>query len=200
VADRRGLLVALLGCLAAGGLALLGASRPWARVEIAAAGVPRSTVETVGTSAVPWVGALSLVMLAGGLAVIPTAGRIRRAVGAVVVLAAAGTAAGALTAGSAVDDALREDLAQSPVSGAVDDEAIVDGADRPAWRWLSLGAGVAGIAAGALVVRHGRRWPAMGSRYDAPARRRDGDATTRDGEPEDADLWRAMDEGRDPTA
>jgi hypothetical protein len=42
---------------------------------------------------------------------------------------------------------------------------------------------------GALVGARGARWPALGARYDAPA-----------GPPSDADLWRAMDRGEDPTA
>lgn len=200
MAERRSLFVALLGGLAAGGLALLGASRPWARAEIVAAGVPTSTIETPGTSAVPWIGALSLVVLAGVLAVIPTGGWVRRAIGLVIALAAAGVVAGSATAGSAVDDELRDDIAQSPASGGVDDEAVADAAERPAWRWLSLGAGTAGIAIGALVTRGGHRWPTMGSRYEAPQRRRDGRAATAQDEPDNADLWRAMDEGNDPTA
>jgi uncharacterized membrane protein (TIGR02234 family) len=200
VTDRRGLLVGLLGGLAAGGLALLGASRPWARAEIAAAGVPSSTVETAGTSAVPWVGALALVVVAGALALIPTGGLVRRTIGVLILLAAAGTAVGALAAGPAIDDELREDIAHSPASGGVDDAAVAESADRPAWRWLCVGAGVAGAAVGALVVGRSQRWPTMGSRYDAPGRQRDDSAAPRDEDTEGADLWRELDEGRDPTA
>jgi uncharacterized membrane protein (TIGR02234 family) len=199
VTDRRGLVVAVLGGLAAGGLALLGVSQPWARAEIAAAGVPRSTVEVAGTSAVPWVGALTLVVLAAALALVPTGGWARRAIGVIMLLAAAGVVLGSTTAGSAVDDALREDLAQSPASGGVDDATAADAADRPAWRWLTLGSGAAGIAVGVLAAGRGGRWPTMGSRYDAP-RSRDRDPAPSEGETEEADLWRAMDEGRDPTA
>ncbi|MGH3486006.1 MAG: Trp biosynthesis-associated membrane protein, partial [Nocardioidaceae bacterium] len=182
----------------------LGASRTWARAEIAVPGVPSSTIEVSGTGAVPWVGALTLVILAGALAIVPTGGWLRRVVGAVIVLAAAGAAIGVLTAGPAIDDALSEELAESPASGGVDDAAIVAAADHPAWRWLSLGGSVAGIAVGLLVASRGHRWATMGSRYDAPAPRQRTDAA----EPEqgasaptdDADLWRALDEGHDPTA
>jgi uncharacterized membrane protein (TIGR02234 family) len=204
MSDRRGLVIAIVGGLAAGGLALLGASRPWARTEIAVPGVPSSTVEVSGTSAVPWVGALTLVILAGALAIVPTGGWLRRTVGAVIVLAAAGAAIGVLTAGPAIDDALSEELAASPASGGVDDAAIVAAADHPAWRWLSLGGSVAGIAVGLLVAARGHRWATMGSRYDAPASRQRTNAA--EPEPEasastdDTDLWRALDEGRDPTA
>ncbi|MGH3476265.1 MAG: Trp biosynthesis-associated membrane protein [Nocardioidaceae bacterium] len=204
MSDRHSLVIAIVGGLAAGGLALLGASRTWARAEIAVPGVPSSTIEVSGTGAVPWVGALTLVILAGALAIVPTGGWLRRVVGAVIVLAAAGAAIGVLTAGPAIDDALSEELAESPASGGVDDAAIVAAADHPAWRWLSLSGSVAGIAVGLLVTARGHRWATMGSRYDAPAPRQRTDAA----EPEqgasaptdDADLWRALDEGRDPTA
>jgi uncharacterized membrane protein (TIGR02234 family) len=196
--DRRGLIVALVGGLATGGLALLGVSRPWATVDIVASGVPRSTVDTAGTSAVPWVGALTLVVLAGALAIIPTGAAARRAIGAIVLLAAAGAAVGTLLAGPAIDDALAGDLAQSPASGGVDDQAMVDAADHPPWRWLTFGASVAGVAVGLLVVTRGQHWPTMGSRYDAPTRGGGSEAGPEGSD--DADLWKAMDEGRDPTA
>jgi uncharacterized membrane protein (TIGR02234 family) len=203
MSDRRGLVIAIVGGLAAGGLALLGASRPWARVEIAVPGVPSSTIQVSGSSAVPWVGALTLVILAGALAIVPTGGWLRRVVGVVVSLAALGAAIGTLTAGPAVDDALSEQLAESPASGGVDDAAIVAAADHPAWRWLTLGSSVAGIAVGLHVAGRGHRWATMGSRYDAPAARRrpeSADVTAESEPAENADLWRALDEGRDPTA
>lgn len=213
MSDRRALAVAIVGGLAAGGLALLGVSQAWARVEIAVAGVPSSTIEVSGTSAVPWVGALTLVILAGALAIVPTGGWLRRAVGVIVGLAAAGAVIGTLTAGPAIDDALTEKLAQSPASGGVNDAAVVAAADHPAWRWLSLVGSAAGLAVGIYVAARGQRWPTMGSRYDAPRSRREGtggpepdqpdqpaDATESETPAENADLWRAMDEGRDPTA
>jgi|RhiMethySRZTD1v2_1073278.scaffolds.fasta_scaffold11052_6 uncharacterized membrane protein (TIGR02234 family) len=217
MSDRRALATAIVGGLAAGGLALFGVSQAWARVEIAVAGVPSSTIEVSGTSAVPWIGALTLVILAGALAIVPTGGWLRRAVGVIVGLAAAGAVIGTLTAGPAIDDALTEKLAQSPASGGVNDAAVVAAADHPAWRWLSLVGSAAGLAVGIYVAAQGQRWPTMGSRYDAPASRRREDAggpepdqPDRPDQPADAaesekpaekaDLWRAMDEGRDPTA
>jgi uncharacterized membrane protein (TIGR02234 family) len=207
VTDQRPLVIAIVGGLAAGGLALLGVSLPWARLEITVRGVPSSTIEVSGSDAVPWVAALTMVILAGALAIVPTGGWLRRAVGVVVGLASAGAAIGTLTAGSAIDDALSEQLAESPASGGVDDAAMVAAADHPAWRWLTLGGSVAGLAAGVYVTARGHRWATMGSRYDAPAGRRRGpeaepdDVTTEETEStENADLWRALDEGRDPTA
>jgi hypothetical protein len=56
-----------------------------------------------------------------------------------------------------------------------------------------LVAAVIALAAFAVAVRRAPRWPAMGSRYDAPGARTAEPAT-------EQDMWRALDEGHDPTA
>jgi len=48
---------------------------------------------------------------------------------------------------------------------------------------------VAAVLVGAAVVWLGPLWPTMGRRYAAPSAR----------EPDSADLWKAMDDGVDPT-
>ena len=77
---------------------------------------------------------------------------------------------------------------------------------RPAAR-TSHGAPATSVDAPVLAVRLVPTWPEMGRRYDAPA-----DATPdrtevaaqepgeEPGQQENLDLWKAMDEGRDPTA
>ena len=72
---------------------------------------------------------------------------------------------------------------------------------------LSLGlvVGVLAIALCALLVlattvlalRLVRTWPEMGSRYDSPTGARE---TTTEQPTENIDIWKALDEGRDPTA
>jgi uncharacterized membrane protein (TIGR02234 family) len=65
-----------------------------------------------------------------------------------------------------------------------------------AWWWVALLAALLALAAAAAALRFCRTWPEMGSRYDAPA------GPVREPEPEDMDdidLWRAIDQGRDPT-
>jgi len=52
------------------------------------------------------------------------------------------------------------------------------------------------VAGAALAVRYVSSWPEMGSRYDAPTARTEVDDPAR---MEDVDLWRALDQGRDPT-
>jgi hypothetical protein len=58
-------------------------------------------------------------------------------------------------------------------------------------------AGAVSLAAAVAAVRFAPTWPEMGSRYDAP-----GEGPQEEAEPADRsslELWRLMDEGRDPT-
>jgi hypothetical protein len=62
----------------------------------------------------------------------------------------------------------------------------------PAGRQSGVGTLLTALAL-VVAVRRARTWPALGSRYDAPGAR----AAAPAGE---QDLWRALDEGHDPTA
>jgi uncharacterized membrane protein (TIGR02234 family) len=197
MAERRGgrsLAVAVLGGLACGGVALAGASRPWAQVEVATSGMPAQLVEVVGSSVAPGVGALALVVIAAALALLPTGGRLRRVVAALLLLASVGVVVGCALAGGELDDALRREVtATSSGDGAA-------GASYPLWRWVSLAGGLAGAALGAWALRRSAGWPVMGSRYEAPVTAPPGGpARDPDQEPEETDLWRAMDRGEDLT-
>jgi uncharacterized membrane protein (TIGR02234 family) len=71
------------------------------------------------------------------------------------------------------------------------------------WRWLTLAGSVAAIAAGVAISLYGARWATMGSEYDAPRTR--GSGVTRGTTDttavvsSEADVWREIDRGRDPT-
>jgi len=206
MADRgtagRSLALAVLGALAAGALAFASVNRTWARVTVATEGLPRTVVETTGAAAVPWVGALALVVVTGALALLPTRGRVRQVVAALVALASAGVALGALLAGTALNEALLADLAAAPAAAGLDPSSLVDDAERPWWRWLTVGAGLLGAAIGTWACLRGRRWPVMGSRYEAPSPASRSAAWAAPAEPDEraeTDLWRAMDRGDDPT-
>ena len=71
--------------------------------------------------------------------------------------------------------------------------------DSSGWFWVAVAALPFAVGAGAGRRPAGvGRWPEMGRRYDAPA-----DQEPRPKAPEEQenlDLWKAMDEGRDPTA
>jgi uncharacterized membrane protein (TIGR02234 family) len=70
------------------------------------------------------------------------------------------------------------------------------GSHTTAWWYVALVAAVLALFAATVAVRLVPAWPEMGSRYDAPS----GAAPPQDPtDMEDIDLWRAIDQGRDPT-
>ncbi|HET8663705.1 MAG TPA: Trp biosynthesis-associated membrane protein [Nocardioides sp.] len=174
----------LLG-LAGTGLSALAGGKPWASPDGGAAAV---LADRTGGH-VPLAAALGLAGLACWGVVLVTRGRARRLVAAMGAVVAVGLVATAVVGrGSALDSARR---------GTVDLGRTPTGAHTTAWWWVALVAAVLALAASALAVRHARSWPEMGSRFDAPAgaapARRDPE------DMEDVDLWRAIDQGRDPT-
>ena len=187
--------VVLLG-LASAGLAALAGNRAWAQGHGQAAdrlsGMP--LVDEAGK--VPAAGALALVVLACWGVVLVTRGRVRRAVAALGVLASAGVLVTVVTGWSSSVDSLRHDLSEVGTVGSV---------DHTVWFWLAAAAALVSLLATALAVRWAPGWPEMGSRYDAPTGT-PADSTAGPGTPADPaeqsslDLWKAMDEGRDPTA
>jgi hypothetical protein len=66
----------------------------------------------------------------------------------------------------------------------------VDGA---AWPWIAASAFAFAAVLGAVVAVRGRTWPRMSARYE---RERSLPAEPAD----ESDLWRAQDQGHDPTA
>lgn len=196
---QRGLAPAVLGGLTGGGLALLGAGRAWARTEVEVEGAPAVAVQVLGTDAVPTVAAAAVVVLTGSLALLATSGLLRRAVAALVVLAAIGVLLGTLTAGPALSDALARDLLATASTDGGDAGALAATAERTWWRWLSLSGGLLSLAVGMWSVLHGHTWAVMSSRYEAPGTGPRGSSDASRGATEDVDLWRALDDGRDPT-
>ena len=114
-------------------------------------------------------------------------GRARRVVAVVGALAAAGVVAATVaSAGRAQHDAVRAVLAKGGTGDAFSTSLT-------AWYFVCAVAAVVTLVAFVVAVVAAPRWPAMGSRYDAPA--------ARAAEPQtEQDLWRALDEGHDPTA
>lgn len=174
--------VVLLG-LAAGGLTAFAGNRPAA--ELAYGSVPQ--VEDPNQ---PLVTSLGLVVLACWGVLLVTRGRVRRAVGLLGAVASVGALVAAVVGYTQVTTDLADELAQF---GVVDPEI-----QRTVWGAAAvLGAGLS-VVVTALAVRLVPAWPEMGSRYDAPT----GAAAPPDKPAEEQtslDLWKAMDEGRDPT-
>ncbi|HWU22896.1 MAG TPA: Trp biosynthesis-associated membrane protein, partial [Nocardioides sp.] len=74
--------------------------------------------------------------------------------------------------------------------------------DPTAWFWVTLLGAVLTLGAAVAAVRLAPSWPEMGSRYDAPTAGADaGPAATAPAEEQtNIELWKSLDEGRDPTA
>jgi uncharacterized membrane protein (TIGR02234 family) len=192
VADRRRTFgpVALLGVASAGLLAIAGNST-WAGTGDASAREVSSLALSVDSGKMPAATALALVVLACWGVVLVTRGRVRRVVAVLGGLAAAGSLATVVVGWSAVVDSLRDDLVAVGAPGA--------DVGHTGWYWVAAVAAVVSLAATVLAVLLVPAWPEMGSRYDAPG----AGAPAPEPAPEDRsslDLWRAMDEGRDPTA
>jgi len=186
--------VVLLG-LAGGGLAAVAGNRAWARGHGDAADRLAGMPLADEAGKVPAAGALALVVLACWGVVLVTRGRVRRAVAGLGAVASVGILVAVVTGWSSSVDSLRGDLAPVGTGGSV---------DHTAWVWVTALGALLSLVATVLAVRWAPGWPEMGSRYDAPAAGTAG-ATGRPAPPADPaeqsslDLWKAMDEGRDPT-
>jgi uncharacterized membrane protein (TIGR02234 family) len=187
MSDRRRTFgpVVLLG-LAAGGLTAVAGNQP-------AAEIGRGTGSGLVTydAHLPAVTALGLVVLASWGVVLVTRGRVRRAVAALGVAAGVGALVAVALAYSAAPDQLRDELAAVGVT----DVSIA----HTAWFWAAVAGAIGSVATTALAVAWAPQWPEMGSKYDAPT----APPVTSQAPPEEQsnlDLWKALDEGRDPTA
>jgi len=189
MADRRSFGAVVGAGLAAAVLAAVAGRQPWAHGS--APGGLGELSATVEAGKVPAASALSLVVLACWGVLLVTRGLVRRVVAVVAVLASLGLAAAVVLGHSAAPDHVRD--------------AYHDlGVDHPdvsltGWYWVAAVATLLTLLTTVAAVLLVPSWPEMGRRYDAPA-----DAAPEPGkapeERENLDLWKAMDEGRDPTA
>ncbi|WP_354639576.1 TIGR02234 family membrane protein [Kitasatospora camelliae] len=184
------LLLTVLGAV----LVLTAAGRTWAEGVVTGVDGGRLAVSATGSTLSELPGGLALVALAAAVAVFAVRGRARTAVGALTVLAGAGTAVAALSA--AADDAgLDAEAARKLALAGAQAEQIT----HSAWPWAAAAGGLLLALAGVLTARYGRGWPAMGARYEAPTRagapRRPAAAAADSA----AELWKALDRGEDPT-
>lgn len=133
--------------------------------------------------------ALGLVAMAAWGVVLVTRGRVRRAAAALCLLASVGTLASVLVGWFSTATSLRDALAGVGVQ-----EPVVH---HTSWWWAALVGSLLAVAAAALAVRLTPRWPEMGSRYDAPVAVA---PPTTGPDADSLELWRALDDGQDPTA
>lgn len=194
--------VVVLG-LASAGLGAWAGTKPWVDGAGAdavtdgpsAAGAATSWAEVASS---PLATALAFVVMACWGVLLVTRGRFRRGVAALSVLAGLGYAATVAWAPFTLPDHLVEQVRRR--TGATLDDTSLTG-----WFWLAAVAALLVIASTVLALRLVRTWPEMGSRYDAPTGARSGGGGDTGAGPagrptENIDIWKALDEGRDPTA
>jgi uncharacterized membrane protein (TIGR02234 family) len=147
-----------------------------------------------GRALEPLVPALGVVGLAGLVALLATRGRARQAVGGLLAAGGVLLAVRALArVGSPAQATALGLLADAGKATGLPPGAPIAATTVPAWPILTALAGLAMLAAGAIVVLRSRRWPGMSARYDAPV-----PAAARAAAPES--VWDALDRGDDPTA
>lgn len=176
--------VVLLG-LGSSALAAVASAKPWVGSGTSASAATQTVLDE-GTT-YPAASAVSLVLLAVWGVLLVTRGVVRRVFAVLAVLAAAALIATVLAGHSTLHPDQGDSLAQSlgRVSGHL---------GWTGWFWTAAVTSVLALVAGVLAVRFVAHWPEMGRRYDAPT-----DAPATQEIESDRDLWRALDEGRDPT-
>ena len=189
--------VVLLG-LAAGTLTGVAGTRPGVDVEGDPGSGVTASVGLGGPEAaydLPLVTSLALVALAAWGVVLVTRGRVRRAVVAVALLGSVAALVATLAAWGSLPDELRTALEQV---GAGD-----TGVSRTGWYAAAVVGSLLLVLASGAALRLVPHWPEMGTRYDAPTGSAAGARSAAPTRPAEElsglDLWRAIDEGRDPT-
>ena len=184
MADRRRTFgpVVLVG-LAAAGLTAIAGNNPVMSAD------PTSPLVTYDAH-LPLATALGLVVLACWGVVLVTRGRVRRAAALLGVVASVGALVTVLLGWSQVSDQLASEVAAVGVTGS--------SVSVTPWFGVALVATLLSVAATVAAFLLAPAWPEMGSRYDAPGTA--AAAATPPEEQSSLDLWKAMDEGRDPTA
>jgi uncharacterized membrane protein (TIGR02234 family) len=181
---RRWFAPAVLVGLVGTGLSALAGAKPWAAPD----GQAGSTLVERTGGHVPLASALGLVGLAAWGVLLVTRGWVRRGVAGLGALVAVGLVGTAVVGRSSALDSARH--------ATVDLGRRAPGAHLTAWWVVGLVAAVLALAGAAFAVRFVPAWPEMGSRYDAPTGRADPiDPAGMD----ETDLWRAIDQGHDPT-
>ena len=174
-------------------------------VPTLAMGVPASVIALVAankpvvtsTQAADRLAELGTVPLAATVSILPVLawaallllrGKLRMLPAAVGMAASIGT----IAAASAGMDAAHQELADEWLSLGQGDAFA---SEYSTWFWVLNVASLLGALAFSVSLRHGHLWPAMGRKYDAPG------AGAAPAEPtSNQDIWKAIDEGRDPTA
>lgn len=177
----------------------VGVAKAWATATARPSGLPQIDAQVIGADLAPLAGALGVVVLAAFGAVIATRGWVRRWLGVLIVVAALVVLVSAVHP-PGDDGALTDALSAKGWTGGDYDSAST------VWRWVTMVGAIVSTVAGVAISRHGGRWATMGAQYDAPVTTTATQTTTGSTRPTvapseqtDAEVWRDIDEGRDPT-
>lgn len=194
-AARRSFLVVTLVGVGSGLFAAVAGNQAW----VTADSVDRfsAVALTLQDASAPPVTALALVLLASWGVLLVTRGRVRTVLAWFGLLAAAGLLVLAAVAWAQAPDLLEDDLRVADLDTS-----------RTVWSYVGLGAAVVAVAASLVAVRAVRSWPEMGRRYDSPTGVQEVPGESGAGphvvadpaERDHLDLWKDLDQGRDPTA
>jgi uncharacterized membrane protein (TIGR02234 family) len=178
---------------AAGAHAADAGSKPRVTAEGAegAAGGPRADWAHLTSS--PLSTGLALVVLACWGVLLVTRGRFRRAVALLAVVAALGNAVTVGLSPGGLAERLRDEV-------ELQTGTTVVGTALTGWFWLATLAAVLVLLSTVLALRLAPTWPEMGTRYDAPTAAPSARDAQAPAPTENIDIWKALDEGRDPTA
>src|SRR6185312_15146999 len=194
---RREFVLVLLAGAVGAGLVVLAARQAWAHAIF----TPPKPLPALAS-------ALALAALACLAAVIATRSVLRRAVGVLLAVLGAATAAAVLVSlrASAVLAAARASALSGPLGGSTTSgspsggavhEIVIAGPGRAImagapWRAAAIAGAVAIVLAGAATAWRGPRWPVMSARFErsSPARSRGTDS---------ASMWESLSRDVDPT-
>jgi uncharacterized membrane protein (TIGR02234 family) len=178
---RRGLGIAVTGCVLGGAVALFAVGRVWLHYTVPRNGLADLRATATGHATAGAAGTLALVVLAGVVVLPATRGLGRRVAGVLVALAGLGIGYVAVLTIAFTTDQL----------DAPDASTYTDGR-ATAWPWIALVAGVVAIATGVFAALASGGWPAMGRRYEPAGAAKQRPAT-------ETSIWDRLDEGDDPT-
>ena len=135
--------------------------------------------------------AVALALLAAWGVLLVTRGRLRRVVAVLAALLSLGLVAAVVLGVGSAQDGVR-----ASIEGfGVDCQEL----DLGSWFWVAVVALPFAVVPAVAAVLLVPTWPEMGRKYDAPASAPAAPAAAPE-ERENLDLWKDMDEGRDPTA
>jgi len=179
---RRGLGIAVTGCVLSGAVALFAVGRVWLHYTVPRDGLADLRAAATGHAVAGAAATLALVVLAGVVALPATRGFGRRVASGVIALAGLGMSYLAV-----LTIALTTDQLDVPAASTYTDGRAT------AWPWVTLVSGLVAVVTGVFATVASGGWPAMGRRYESAGSAKSGPVT-------ETSIWDRLDEGDDPTA